>query len=493
MGTKIAAEPRKVLLTVATSIFLLLLPLIYAMVFSPYNSPLNFWKEVSNRSNGGGGGGDVVSSGSINNGGHGEEDSSLMSLLGRLLKGKDRKELETTGFACKSDPLTDVCIAKQPVWMKIDGVALTVYLSSSSSINQSQNLQQLQLQETPLMVRPYVKKNDDHARKYVNQIKIQALMDQSNTNGTTPGSCDVSHDVPAVVFSLGLTGNIFHELNEIVIPLFLTTHHFRSQIRFVVTDFNTLWARKYAKILSHLSDFEIINTSQDKRVHCFPGAVVGLHYHNDNLVCRKSELPVKCSIPEFRQFLREAFNLKFKNEAEAHQDQKQKPVLVLLSRRHSRSFVNLGEMVRVATVLGFRVIVASPELTTNLNEFSGVVNSCSVLVGAHGAGLTNEVFLPEGAVMVQVVPLGLQWASTNYYGNPLKDMGVHYLEYQISPEESTLYDMYGPDHPVITNPDSIHRQGYKISRPIYVDSQQVRLNLTKFEDTLVQALRLLDH
>ncbi|XP_043689345.1 alpha-1,3-arabinosyltransferase XAT2-like [Telopea speciosissima] len=478
MGTKVV-ESRRVVVTAATSICLMLLPLIYAMVFSPYNSPLNFWKQVSNSDGGAGA--------SINNGAP-EEDDSLTSLLGRLLRGKDRTELENTGFACKSDSLTDVCVANQNVLMKPEGVALTVYLSSaSSSINQTKKLQQPELQEMePVMVRPYVKKNDDHARKYVNQIKIQKLI--------SPSHCNVSHNVPAVVFSLGLTGNAFHELNEIVIPLFLTTHHFNSQIRFVITDFNPLWFHKYAKILFHLSDFEIINTSQDKRVHCFPGAVIGLHFHNENLVCRKSDLPVNCSIPDFRQFLRQAFDLKFKNVAQlvnTSGNSSGKPVLVLLSRRQSRRFLNEGEMVRVATVLGFRVVVASPELTTNLDEFSGVLNGCSVLVGAHGAGLTNGVFLPEGAVLVQVVPLGLQWASTNYYGNPLGEMGVHYLEYQINPEESTLFDLYGPDHPVIIDPESVHSQGYNVSRPVYVDGQDLKINLSRFEDYLVQALRLL--
>uniref|UniRef100_A0A2N9I6S7 Uncharacterized protein n=1 Tax=Fagus sylvatica TaxID=28930 RepID=A0A2N9I6S7_FAGSY len=54
-----------------------------------------------------------------------------------------------------------------------------------------------------------------------------------------------------------------------------------------------------------------------------------------------------------------------------------------------------------------------------LGKFAEELNSCSVMVGAHGAGLTNAVFLPAGAVMVQVVPLGLVglqhtawWTST---------------------------------------------------------------------------------
>ncbi|XP_043693162.1 alpha-1,3-arabinosyltransferase XAT3-like [Telopea speciosissima] len=377
--------------------------------------------------------------------------------------------------------------------------ALTVYLSSSSNKNQNLQLPQLQ-QQMPRMVRPYVKKNDDHARRYVKEITIQPY--NYTINNTIPPTCDVTHDVPAVVFSSGLIGNVFHELNEIIIPLFITCRHFHSRLHFVVSDFNYLWVTKFRQVLSHLSDYEIINASEDTRVHCFPGIVTGLHFHNDNLICKNSELPVNCSMLDFRQFLREAFHLKIKNIAQlnknistsSNQDQKKKrkPVLIILSRFHSRRFLNEDEMVKVASELGFRVVVAKPDLTSNLDKFSRVVNRCDVLVGAHGAGLTNEVFLPEGAVLVQVVPLGVRWASSHYYGIPTGEMGVQYLEYQISPQESSLMDVYGPNHPVIIDPDSIHREGYNLGRPIYIDGQDLRLDLSKFRDTLVQALKLLD-
>ena len=42
----------------------------------------------------------------------------------------------------------------------------------------------------------------------------------------------------------------------------------------------------------------------------------------------------------------------------------------------------------------------------NLTEFAQLVNSCDAMAGVHGAGLTKMVFLPEKAVVVQIVPLG---------------------------------------------------------------------------------------
>jgi len=90
-------------------------------------------------------------------------------------------------------------------------------------------------------------------------------------------SCEVKHEFPATVFSSGgFTGNIFHELNEIIIPLYITSRHFENQVEFVITDYGAWWVDKYKNILKKLSPFEPMNGDTDGRVHCFPGAVIGL-------------------------------------------------------------------------------------------------------------------------------------------------------------------------------------------------------------------------
>ena len=115
------------------------------------------------------------------------------------------------------------------------------------------------------------------------------------------------------------------------------------------------------------------------------------------------------------------------------------------------------------------------------------------MVGAHGAGLTNAVFLPEGAVLVQVVPYALTWASDTYYGQPAPKMGLKYLEYKTVAEESSLMGSYGPHDPVIADPQSLYSRGYQAVRAIYVDGQNMTINLTKFRATLVEALVHLGH
>lgn len=193
----------------------------------------------------------------------------------------------------------------------------------------------------------------------------------------------------------------------------------------------------------------------------------------------------------FRKFLREAYGMKF--DSVDQMPLTAKPRLLLLSRRGTRRFLNEDKIVKLMVELGFQVVAATPNMTRNLAEFSELVNSCSVMVGVHGAGLTNEIFLPDGAVMVQVVPLGLDWASTNYYGEPGIRMGVKYLEYKIEPEESSLLSMYGRDHPFITksDPGSVYLMGYGTARTVYLDQQSVKVNLVRFRETLVRALNLI--
>lgn len=230
----------------------------------------------------------------------------------------------------------------------------------------------------------------------------------------------------------------------------------------------------------------MINSVENGSVHCYPGAVIGLKFH-DNLALNSSDIPGGYSMFDFKQFLRESYMLKMKDVSN---QMGEKPVLVLISRRKTRKFLNEDKMVEMMEELGYQVIAATPNRTSNLDTFSGLVNSCSVMVGAHGAGLTNALFLPAGAVLVQVVPLGLDWPSANYYGGPASEMGLNYLEYKIKPEESSLIDDYGPDHPVITDPMSISLKGYRAFRAVYVDGQNLKVNMVRFRETLVEALKL---
>ncbi|CAL2254773.1 unnamed protein product [Prunus armeniaca] len=93
-------------------------------------------------------------------------------------------------------------------------------------------------------------------------------------------------------------------------------------------------------------------------------------------------------------------------------------------------------------------------------------------------GTFNPTFIEKGSVqgypgavigqgmLVQVVPLALDWPSENYYGGPAIEMGLRYLEYEIKPEDNSRI----------------------IILAVYVDGQNLKVNLVRFREMLIEAM-----
>ncbi|KAJ3699255.1 hypothetical protein LUZ61_002960 [Rhynchospora tenuis] len=159
---------------------------------------------------------------------------------------------------------------------------------------------------------------------------------------------------------------------------------------------------------------------------------------------------------------------------------------------NQENLVHCYPRVIVGEELGFEVAVNESSLHTNIEEFARMVNSFDVMVGIHGAGLSNEVFLPTNAVLIQIVPLGkIHWIAFTDFGIPAIDMKLKYVQYCISEEESTLIDLYPRDHAVFRDPASFHKQGWAAMGKIYLDQQNVKLNITRFKPVLTRALEFL--
>ncbi|KAL4580070.1 hypothetical protein LXL04_016246 [Taraxacum kok-saghyz] len=402
-----------------------------------------------------------------------DQQQSLQYLLSRLLGGEDRAKLDSTGFACDNSSWSLVCVANKPV--KIDMSSMRVQIQPSGrSVT-------LAADNTTTVVRPYAMQGYPYVINDITPVMITSSELERPT-------CDHNHQHPAVIFSSGgYTGNIFHEFNENIIPLFITSKLFRSRVHFIVVDHKPSFIQKYRRVFSRLSDHEIINPAVDSSVHCFPGAVTGLKFHKF-LGVNTSENPQGYySMPDFREFIRQTYRLRTRSVFETQNP----PVLLLISRQTTRKFLNQAKMVKTMEELGFRVIIASSaKEMANVEKFSRVINSCSVMVGAHGAGLANEIFLPDGGVMIQVRPLGFQWDVDSFYSEPGPAMGLKYLEYMIEPEESSLADVYGLDHPVLRDTASVAAKGgYEAAREMYLDKQDFRIDLNRFRETLIEALR----
>ncbi|XP_042419919.1 alpha-1,3-arabinosyltransferase XAT3-like [Zingiber officinale] len=373
---------------------------------------------------------------------------------------------------------SDVCEAEGDV--RVQGSSQTVFLPASLTSRESK-------------VKPYARKHDQFALSNVKEWTLKPFPYHER-----PAVCTENHTVPVVVFSTaGFTGNLFHDFTDVLVPLFITTAHFNGEVQFMVADAKAWWLSKFGAILDQLSKYEVIDADIDGTVRCFPRVIAGLSFHKD-LGVDPSKTPAGArSMADFKAMLRRAYGLERERAETSGNDTwdvRRKPRLLIISRRGSRVLLNERGMADMAMSLGFDVRVAEPEIATDLGKFARLVNSADVMVGVHGAGLANLVFLPKGAVFVQVVPMGdLTWLARDTFGTPAPEMDLHYLEYLIQADESTLSDQYPKDHPVFKDPQSIHRKGWNELSRVYLENQNVKPHLGRLRLTLLEALKLLPH
>ncbi|KAJ9187429.1 hypothetical protein P3X46_002885 [Hevea brasiliensis] len=312
-----------------------------------------------------------------------------------------------------------------------------------------------------------------------------------------PGpSCEVHHNVPALVFAAGgYTGNFFHDFNDGIIPLFITIHSVFSENQefvLVISKARDWWVRKYADLLQTFSKHPIINLDNDSSAHCFTSATIGLVSHGFMTINPKL-LPNSQTLTHFRSFLDRAYGRhRGENHATTVNSLKRRPRLVLMSRSGGvgRVILNQIQVKRIAEKIGFDVTIFEPTANTPLWQAYAVINSSHAMVGVHGAALTHSLFLRPGSVFMQVVPLGNEWVAEYCFGNSGRAMGLEYMEYRIEVEESSLVDKYDKNSLMLKDP--IAFQGKKWSNDImsiYLKEQNVRLDLARFREYLKNAYK----
>ncbi|KAF7063125.1 hypothetical protein CFC21_069656 [Triticum aestivum] len=345
----------------------------------------------------------------------------------------------------------------------------------------------------------------DQSRKNLGDIKEVKVKTLSAAQSLVAPECTSRHTVPVVVFAMnGIIGNPWHDLSDVLIPLFITTRAYDSEVQFLVTELQLWFVDKYRLILTNLSRYDIVDFNKDAGVRCYPHIIVGLRSHGD-LDIDPTRTPHNYTLLDFRLYIREVFSLPPESRGTPYKEaskknaandngtvtEKPKPRLLLINRGESRKFVNLPEVSAAVQAAGFELLVMEPSRDMRLEEFARAVDSCDVLMGVHGAALTNFFFLRTNAVLLQVVGLGLEREALHYYGNQAKAVMVQHIQYFISAEESTLYEKYGKDHPAVSDPDSVHKQGWQGAKRYFWAEQDIRLNLTRFAPTLHQLFQTL--
>ncbi|KAI4300805.1 hypothetical protein L6164_034139 [Bauhinia variegata] len=430
----------------------------------------------------------------------------------------------SNGTICcdRSGYRSDICIMKGDIRTHSDSSSIFLYNSRSSKnlINYvSRTVGGIEREEAEELqhekIKPYTRKWETSIMDTIGELNLVSL----KVNSGTDHVCDVYHDAPAVFFSTGgYTGNVYHEFNDGIVPLYITSQHLNKKVVFVILEYHNWWITKYGDVLSQLSDFPAIDFSGDKRKHCFPEAIVGLRIH-DELTVDSTLMEGNKNIVDFRNVLDRAYwprirgliqdeqreaKEKWRRELSSsspssekpdshcigkhlQENEWKKPRLAILSRSGSRAITNENLLIGMAEEIGFKVEVLKPDKTTELAKTYRALNASDVMIGVHGAAMTHFLFLRPGSVFIQVVPLGTTWAAETYYGEPARKLGLEYIGYEIDPRESSLYDKYEKDDPVLRDPRSVNKKGWEYTKKIYLDSQNVRLNLRRFRKRLLRA------
>ncbi|XP_047044245.1 beta-1,2-xylosyltransferase XYXT1-like [Lolium rigidum] len=405
-----------------------------------------------------------------------KDEKNILAMNGEVdgsLRNSDVATPRSSKLSCNfSSERMDVCAMDGDI--RVHGKSATVYVVAASNDS-------YRPENGTVTIRPYSRKWEiSTTMQMVREVRV-------TTDDTAAPQCTVTHAVPAVVFSTGgYSYNFFHTMTDLVIPLFNTAREYDGHVQLLVTDFDRTTIFKLRHFLGKLSDFPVIDFDADDAVRCFPAVRVGIESHKElgiiPALSRKGY-----TMKDFQDFLQSAYSLKRAWATPANRSSGQRPRLLMMQRRKSRALTNEEDALAAARDVGFEVVVAGPEVVKNMAQFAEVVNSCDVMVGVHGAGLTNLVFLPRSATVVQIVPWGeMKWACWSAFRDPLPDMGLRYVEYEVTADETTLKDVYPRDHAVFTNPLAIHNEGFGKMWSIFLEGQNVTIDIGRFTGVMRQ-------
>lgn len=359
---------------------------------------------------------------------------------------------------------------------------------------------------SPEKVRPYTRKFEGSIMSTIDEVTILPVAGPYNASASAGGGgtlrrrCDVRHPrgVPAVVFSTGgYTGNVYHEFSDGLIPLFITAQRFAGEVVFVVLEYHYWWLGRYGAVLERLTNYKVVDFRYDRRVHCFDEMIVGLRIHGE-LVVDPKLTPNGKSIKDFQALLHQGYSRAASSSASPPVPlplappsrpcpRPAKPKLLIFIRKQNRVLLNLPHVVTACRRAGFAPHVMNLRRQTPLPAIHAALASADAMVAVHGAAVTHFLFMRPGSVLLQIVPVGLDWAADAFYGKPAQQLGLEYLEYKVAPEESSLAAEYGLNSTVVRDPSVISSRGWWEMKKVYMDRQNVTVNIKRFGELLKAA------
>ncbi|XP_024517416.1 uncharacterized protein LOC9651913 [Selaginella moellendorffii] len=334
-------------------------------------------------------------------------------------------------------------------------------------------------------IKPYPRKWQKQLLEKISEVTIKV---RRSSSSTPQHQCDVNHTQAAMIFSTGgYTGSVYHDFNDGLIPIYITSHGFEGEVVFLVSEFQPWWMKKYGSIVKQMTKYPVQDFSSNPaqhRVHCFPKVVVGLDIH-DELAINAAKMSHGKSIRDFQSILSAAFSASDSRTKVPST----RPKLVFITRRRTRVVTNEEEVVQLAERAGFDVEALEPGFNHEMANLYGIIQSADVLLGVHGAAMTHLLFMRPGSLLLQIVPLGTKSPSRSFYGNPAMKAGMQYMEYIVEASESSLLKRFGQNHSVIVSPPENpgSSSGWSDMKKIYLDKQNVTISLSRFEPVLREA------
>ncbi|KAL8142329.1 hypothetical protein V2J09_015361 [Rumex salicifolius] len=324
-------------------------------------------------------------------------------------------------------------------------------------------------------IKPYGRKYEFYIMARIREFSLKA--------GPIGPKCEVHHNSPALVLSVGgpLTGNFFHDFSDGILPIYITLYNLSIKNRdviLVIDKAQNWWVHKYADIIRGFTKHPIINLENEKATHCFTRAHVGLISHG-HMALNPTTLPGPLTLAHFHSFLRDVF---YSHEM-GPPPRRPKLVWVLREGSVGRVITNQEKARLVAEEVGFDVVMYSPTKSYPLRDAYNLISKSHALIGVHGAGMTHMLFLRQGSVAVQVLPLGLEWAGQWFYGRFAQDLGLEYMTYKIWYNESSLSSKYEKGSHVLKDAKEllVEKGWIPDFMNIYLKEQNVKLDLARFK------------
>ncbi|TNN02876.1 hypothetical protein fugu_010363 [Takifugu bimaculatus] len=135
-----------------------------------------------------------------------------------------------------------------------------------------------------------------------------------------------------------------------------------------------------------------------------------------------------------------------KDEGNAEDEKTKDEYIVVFSRSTTRLILNEAELIMaLAQEFQMRVVTVSLE-EQSFPSIVQVISGASMLVSMHGAQLITSLFLPPGAVVVELYPFAVNPDQYTPYRTlaSLPGMDLHYIPWRNTEEENTVTH---PDRP----------------------------------------------